>query len=284
MTVGKLYDGYTRVNRQVYSGKTITTHLNEDGKRRDWTQGYGTVEKYHKSESSEYAWFKTNYPDYCYHRGNDEPAIIAPFVLSWHEDGELHRSDDLPAQIISKCPEFDPKQSYVGVTKCKQTAQLIWYKHGKVHREKGPAVIYFESEGTTKMWEQEGKIHRLDGPAVERANGTKEWYENGLLHRLDGPARIKSDGTQEWWVNGSLHREDGPARIKPDGTREWWVNSLRHREDGPAITTPEFDVYFLNNKQMTKEEWVETIRKSKLCKVTLAELYKLVGFEFTIVE
>lgn len=261
VNVGKLYDGYTRVNRQVYNGKTITTHLNEDGKRRDWTQGYGTVEKYHKSESSEYAWFKTNYPDYCYHRGNDEPALVSSFILTWFEDGERHRSDDLPAQIISKCPEFDPTQSYAGATKCKQTAQLTWFKHGKIHREKGPAIIYFTPKGVGKWWEQEGKIHRLDGPAVEHPDGGKEWFVNGQHHRLDGPARIKPDGTQEWWVNGRLHREDGPA-----------------------ITSPAFDVYFLNNVQMSKEEWTEAIRKSKLRKVTLAELYKLVGFEFTIVE
>lgn len=53
----------------------------------------------------------------------------------------------------------------------------FWYKDGFIHREDGPAAIYYEG---TKCWHREGWLHREDGPAIIRASGTKEWF---LRHR-----------------------------------------------------------------------------------------------------
>lgn len=83
----------------------------------------------------------------------------------------------------------------------------------------------------SKEWHNaEGQLHREDGPAAVywNENGTltsREWRQNGQLHREGGPAQITTypDGAPKaemWLNNGQLHREDGPALIRysPDGT------------------------------------------------------------------
>lgn len=85
-----------------------------------------------------------------------------------------------------------------------------------------------------RAWWKHGKWHREDGPAVERPNGTTQWWRNGNLHRDDGPAVQSADGTIEWWRNGLLHRTDGPAIEWADGTREWWKNGKFIRKSDPA--------------------------------------------------
>ncbi len=72
-------------------------------------------------------------------------------------------------------------------------------KYGKLHRDDGPAVIYWDGE---KRWYQHGKRHREDGPAVVATNGTEIWYSNDIIHREDGPALENGDGTVAWYKLG----------------------------------------------------------------------------------
>lgn len=99
---------------------------------------------------------------------------------------------------------------------------------GRLHREDGPALEYFNG---TKYWYKNGKRHREDGPAVEHYNGYKEWYINGRLHREDGPAIEFANGSKEWWINGKYHREEGPAVEHVSGTREWWINGKLQKKE-----------------------------------------------------
>ena len=90
-----------------------------------------------------------------------------------------------------------------------------WYDHEKnLHRENGPAVIFKPghhsirkpSPGTkgTRYWFKHGKRHREDGPAREFENGLKEWWLDGEPHRLDGPAIVYSSDWGDWFINGRL--------------------------------------------------------------------------------
>jgi hypothetical protein len=72
-----------------------------------------------------------------------------------------------------------------------------WYRHGKRHRDDGPAIIFADGD---KFWGQHDKLHRDDGPAIEWANGSKEWYQHGKRHRDDGPALEYADGDKFWWL------------------------------------------------------------------------------------
>lgn len=45
-----------------------------------------------------------------------------------------------------------------------------WFKNGKSHREKGPAIIFFSGK---RYWRQNGLCHREDGPAVIEPDGKK---------------------------------------------------------------------------------------------------------------
>jgi hypothetical protein len=78
-----------------------------------------------------------------------------------------------------------------------------------------------------------------------------------IVHREDGPAIEWKDGSTEWCYYGKLHREDGPALFDAeDSCEEWWLNGERHREDGPAVIFENgTNVWYLNDKQLSKEEW-----------------------------
>ena len=76
-----------------------------------------------------------------------------------------------------------------------------------------------------------------------------------------------SDGTfDKIWRNekGELHREDGPALECANGKKSWYKNRLWHREDGPAIVWHDgTHLYFLNDKQYSKKEYWEVIKRLK---------------------
>ena len=62
----------------------------------------------------------------------------------------------------------------------------IYYydESGDRHNEHGPSIIH--SSGT-KIWFIHGKIHREDGPAL-MTSLSEIWYYQGMIHRLNGPA------------------------------------------------------------------------------------------------
>ena len=59
-----------------------------------------------------------------------------------------------------------------------------------------------------RYWYRKGKLHREDGPAVEWWDGDEEWYLNGKRHRTDGPAVIRANGTKWWYLNGGWYTFD----------------------------------------------------------------------------
>ena len=67
-----------------------------------------------------------------------------------------------------------------------------WFPNGVLHREEGPAVIWYGSSGN-KLYE--------------------EWRNGGCLHREDGPAIIhyNEDGNiyaKQYWIMGQEIAED----------------------------------------------------------------------------
>jgi hypothetical protein len=96
------------------------------------------------------------------------------------------------------------------------------------------------SDGVVQ-WYRHGKFHREDGPAETLPDGTQRWYRHGELHRLDGPAATGPRG-EYWFRNGKRHREDGPAIIDADGTKSWYLDGNRlTEEEFKALRTKELD-------------------------------------------
>lgn len=147
-------------------------------------------------------------------------------------------------------------------------------RHGRWHREDGPAVEWPNGE---LGYYFHGQLHRDGGPAREYPNGTKEWwhyglvikiittdsdgstsiYENNLckknkdghVHCENGPAEV-TFGVISYARNGQYHREDGPARIHLNGEMEWYIDGERHREDGPAyISGNGIEIWYSHGKR-----------------------------------
>lgn len=155
-------------------------------------------------------------------------------VCRWFDqDGRKHRAH-APAETIT-----DPATG---------ERTEIFYRHGKIHRDRGPAVIERHPRVMLAVtYFHDGEIHRDDGPAWIKTedNGTRfeRWQAHGEFHRDDGPAWDESfaDGTRirTYFRVGAIHRDgDEPAKIyeQPDGLKveEYYLNGLCHRERGPA--------------------------------------------------
>ena len=111
----------------------------------------------------------------------------------------------------------------------KKELKRQWFLNKKTHREKEPAVEYFDGEN---WWCKNGMLHRENNfPAIEYPNGDKEWWINGQRYIL------QENGTKEFIdFHGNLHRKDDlPAVEYPNGDKEWWSHGKRHRENGPAV-------------------------------------------------
>jgi hypothetical protein len=68
-----------------------------------------------------------------------------------------------------------------------------------IYRLDGPSVIYKDGG---KYWWKHGKLHREDGPAVEE-NDYNQWCVDGLRHREDGPAIVffSQEKNNQWWYH-----------------------------------------------------------------------------------
>ena len=141
----------------------------------------------------------------------------------WHQNGVLHRDDDLPALVVR--------------SKMKGFAGQEWWQYGKQHREGGlPAVIW--GSGLKEWWQNGVPYRKNDLPHVELKVVGQLWLDtNGVLHRdRDLPASIWNNGTKLWYEHGKLHRDnDQPAAVRENGTQEWWQYGMQHRIGGPAV-------------------------------------------------
>jgi len=124
------------------------------------------------------------------------------------------------------------------------------------------------------MWYKHGKLHRENGPAVVKPDGTIKYYINNQLHRDNGPAVIRPDGQQIWYCRGRYHRIDGPAIILPNSTHlgcgncahnpsiaKWYKHGKLHREDGPAWVSNDKVHWFWNGKNLPFIEYWEKVKK-----------------------
>lgn len=83
---------------------------------------------------------------------------------------------------------------------------ISWYNDSNQrHRVDGPAIIW--KDDGEQLWYQHGVLHREDGPAIEFADGSKEWYFRGLMHRIGGPALEDIYGNDEWCLNGQCYTD-----------------------------------------------------------------------------
>jgi hypothetical protein len=106
--------------------------------------------------------------------------------------------------------------------------RIVYYKNGLVHREDGPAIIFFNGD---KTWYKNGKFNRINGPSIELSNGTKCWCQNGRFHKIDGPSIEYKDGSKYWFKNGLHHRIDGPAIEYNNGHKAWYINDKKYTEE-----------------------------------------------------
>lgn len=170
------------------------------------------------------------------------------------------------------------------------------YRYGKLHRAKGPAVIY--PNGNVKCYRR-GKLHSQgDEPAAILLWEDKIeliWYWQDKKHRQgDKPARIFMYKTgeiieEEYYLYGLKHRlNNKPAHILrtlDQITREWWLYGQRHRTNGPAYEQISFNhserQWWIKNKLHRKGKPALVITKHRLsCYGFTGKKYYIPGIKF----
>ena len=119
----------------------------------------------------------------------------------------------------------------------------------------GNGISHTYQDGTVK-WYQNGMLHKEDGPAIIFFFGQQEWWINGKKHRDGLPAVIKPDGSQYWYKNGKKHREDGPAVIYPHGRGIWFI-------DGIELSEQDFKIVIMK-KELNRDLSINEIKSKKL--------------------
>lgn len=174
------------------------------------------------------------------HSFDDSPAhefkSENSFIKEWYKFGHMHRANNNPAAITIN----DVTTSY------------LWYKHGALHNDSGPAELMFFKNPTglsiKANWHSRGRLHNSNGPAVLLIQNDRilelDYFRNGSFHRTNGPA-IYMD------VSTSVQQPSGPGTI----VQKWMRNGLLHRTDGPAITSNSAPVKFaINNRPLSDLE------------------------------
>jgi hypothetical protein len=102
--------------------------------------------------------------------------------------------------------------------KNKNKTDIFFYdQEGKIHRLAGPA--YQSGCIKCEMWFKHGILHRDSGPAVVYKQNSI-WYTDGKLSRLDGPAVVDVAGPKEYWIAGERF---SPKQYK------WEINRRRRK-------------------------------------------------------
>lgn len=204
-----------------------------------------------------------------------EKGLYTKIETYQDEEGNIHRDNDLPAEIYYSNDVI---------------LKLKWYHHGKLHREGDlPAVIrhtYGEINNTrTRKWYKHGIICRADLNGIHRPAYVRnitsihsgkskicKWYIDGKLGRLDDlPASVRyyEDGSireSYWYINGIKSRlDDKPTSesFYENGKiyhRKWRVNGLKHRDnDLPALL-----IYDKIDGSIIESRWYINGKKSRL--------------------
>ncbi|MBI5542585.1 MAG: hypothetical protein HY901_01755 [Deltaproteobacteria bacterium] len=110
--------------------------------------------------------------------------------LFFHEDGSVSEdaTDGNPENLVNRSPlhrEDGPAELHGAPYRW--PGRMGWWRHGKRHRDGGPALI-------VPVWGYTSKD--------EGHRGYVAYYVHGVLHREDGPAVIYANGDEEWWRQG----------------------------------------------------------------------------------
>ncbi len=147
--------------------------------------------------------------------------VILKFVSYFDLDNILPYFKLTPKEIATI--KFKIYKQRLTITKLSYKTE--YYIEGKRHREGDlPAEEY---DSGHKEWYRHGKLHRENGPAIIWTTGSKAWYYNGLRHRENDLPAIEESHVKHWYYNGLQHRENGlPAVVYEWGHREWYVNGV----------------------------------------------------------
>lgn len=198
-------------------------------------------------------------------------------IVVFFKDGRQHR-DDGPAflNLIQ-----DDVNTY---------DRLAYVVNGKLHRLDGPAIVsknseqyYIEGEYYTKE-DFDKKVQELKTREILDKYGLQDIKVEDVTlvddwrHIPTGFTGVVLDKNSMvvFYKEGRKHRENGPCFFNDNPKeigfiqRAWRLNGKLHRTDGPALVEdfdkPELDRYYLDNKNLSKEEWekaVQALNKEK---------------------
>jgi len=157
------------------------------------------------------------------HSFYDQPAIVC-------NDGKiachLRQNNDFDIPVYNRVINFTVNSTII---------TRIWYKHGVIHRDNGPALV---RENGDQLWIRNNQLHRINGPAVTYIDGSAEWWQYNRRHRDDGPA-IMSAPTGRRYRYGINYHNDKSLSVDKSmlGDRLWYRRGVRVHTDNDIKST-----------------------------------------------
>jgi hypothetical protein len=158
---------------------------------------------------------------------DDGPAVVYQYGASVFYG---HADDTRPIHVIHS-REYDNERYDKQLT-------VVYYKHGQIHNENGPAVI---SDDSCSYWIN-NMLHNVKGPAVVCKYGDIKYYQFHKLHRIDGPA-VTDKRLPDRYI--------------------YLVEGIRHRSDGPAYFWYNEKKYYINGEEMPEKEYLQQLNANK---------------------
>lgn len=199
-------------------------------------------------------------------------------IVVFFENGRQHR-DDGPAFLNLVQDDVNTYD------------RLAYVVNGKLHRLDGPAVVnqgyetyWIDNELFSSKEDFDKKVQELKTREILDKYGLQEIKVEDVTlvddwrHIPTGFTGIVLDKNNMvvFYKEGRKHRENGPCFFNDNPKeirfiqRAWRLNGKLHRTDGPAwvedFDKPELDRYYLDNKNLSKEEWekaVQALNKEK---------------------
>jgi len=118
-----------------------------------------------------------------------------PVISYWYDGSVYTKKYYDPNKRLHRCGGPSVIQYYyhrMGVTNRPAVFIKQYHRHGKLHKLKGPAEIWYRSDGNVHVekFYKNGQLYEIVNYAGAGIVASRQFYKSKLLHKIDGPVVI----------------------------------------------------------------------------------------------
>ena len=258
-----LYYEVTETIKNYTGGKRISRYLSKDNMILHNPDGPAVIELRGSSITEEY--FLNGKPAYYYNN----------LIVESNKDNNQNKGHHKKVDTINCIAYYDhmgfehntgsPAVMYKTGIDHPYAGNEFWKKHGRYHRENGPAIIKPIRSSTTEEYFIDGVTYSKE-EYYKKMNKKEEDIDYYEEENSDYIIRYKNE-------TKTMHCTTGPAvEYRGRDRKEWFVNGRLHRLDGPAVVEkykdlPDTKLYFINGYSFSEPNYYAKLREMGLATI-----------------